>query len=88
MQIKSVKNVNKSVNKSANNWWMKNVQKSQNLSFPQFFKFSTKVLQNIIDKFCTKNLLNLPLLNTGFTPFPHSTTITTTIFINNKETNF
>ena len=73
--------------KSVQNAWKKNVQKNLVWSFTQNNKKSTKVLQNLIDMFYTINLFVSYLLKISFTPFPHRTTITTTIF-NNKEGNF
>jgi hypothetical protein len=73
--------------KNVQNTWKKNVQKTLVLSFTQNLEKSTKVLQKFIDKFYTINLFISYLLKISFTPFPHRTTITTTIF-NNKEGNF
>lgn len=73
--------------KNVQNTWKKNVQKTLVLSFTQNLEKSTKVLQKLIDKFYTINLFISYLLKISFTPFPHRTTITTTIF-NNKEGNF
>ncbi len=73
--------------KNVQNTWKKNVQKTLVLSFTQNLEKSTKVLQNLIDMFYTINLFVSYLLKISFTPFPHRTTITTTIF-NNKEGNF
>ena len=73
--------------KNVQNTWKKNVQKTLVLSFAQNLEKSTKVLQKFIDKFYTINLFISYLLKISFTPFPHRTTITTTIF-NNKEGNF
>ena len=72
--------------KNVQNTWKKNVQKKLVWSFTQNLEKSTKVLQNFIDMFCTINLFVSYLLKISFTPFPHRTTITTTIF--NKEGNF
>ena len=73
--------VEKAVEKNVQSWWMKNVEKCQNGSFAQKSKKSTKVMQNFIDKFCTKNLYSASLLAESFTLFPHRTTITTTNLI-------
>ncbi len=73
--------------KNVQNTWKKNVQKKLVWSFTQNLEKSTKVLQNLIDMFYTINLFVSYLLKISFTPFPHRTTITTTIF-NNKEGNF
>lgn len=73
--------------KNVQNTWKKNVQKNLVWSFTQNLEKSTKVLQNLIDMFYTINLFVSYLLKISFTPFPHRTTITTTIF-NNKEGNF
>ncbi len=75
------KTVEKCVEKNVQSWWMKIVEKRQNRSFAQEIKKSTKVMQNFIDKFCTKNLYSAPLLVASFTLFPHRTTITTTNLI-------
>lgn len=88
MLIKSGKSVYKSVNKYANNWWKKNVQKCQKLSFAQKNKFCTEVLKNCLNILFTNKNTYSYLLNDSFTHFPHRTTNTTTIFINNKGTNF
>ena len=78
MSVKSGKLVQKSVQKSAQNWWKKNVQKYQKWSFTQLFEKSTVVLQNFIDRFCTNKITNYPLLRSSFTHYSHSSTITTT----------
>ena len=88
MLIKSGKSVHKSVNKYANNRWKKNVQKCQKLSFAQKNEFYTEVLKNCLNILFTNKNAYSYLLNDSFTHFPHRTTNTTTIFINNKETNF
>ena len=88
MLTKSGKSVHKSVNKYANNWWKKNVQKCQKVSFTQIFEFYTEVLKNYLNNLFTFTNAYSYLLNNSFTHFPHRTTNTTTIFINNKETNF
>ena len=80
MSVKSGKLVQKSVQKSAQNWWKKNVQKYQKWSFTQIFKKSTVVLQNFIDRFYTNKIINYSLLRSSFTHYPHSSTITTTTY--------
>jgi hypothetical protein len=80
MLIKSGKSVEKAVKKSAQNWWKKNVQKCEKVSFTQISEKSTEVLQNIIDSFYTKKLFNYSLLRSSFTHYSHSSTITTTTY--------
>ena len=80
MLIKSGKSVKKAVKKSAQNWWKKNVQKCEKVSFTQISEKSTEVLQNIIDSFYTKKLFNYSLLCSSFTHYSHSSTITTTTY--------
>lgn len=84
MPTKSGKIVEKSVQKSAQKTWKKIVQKCRFGSFTQLLQKSTLLLQNFIDKFCTKNLCNSPLLWMSFTPFPHRT-INTITKLNNKD---
>lgn len=80
MSIKSGKLVQKSVQKSAQNWWKKNVQKFKKWSFTQLFEKSTKVLHSIIDIFYTNKLFDCSLLCSSFTHYSHSSTITTTTY--------
>ena len=80
MPSKSGKTVQKSVQKSAQNWWKKNVQKSEKLSFTQYFEKSTKVLQTKVHNNCTKIYLICSLLYLSFTHYSHRTTITTTTY--------
>ena len=47
-----------------------------------------KSLKNCLNILFTNKNAYSYLLNDSFTHFPHRTTNTTTIFINNKETNF
>ena len=79
MPIKSGKLVQKSVQKSAQNWWKKNVQKCEKVSFTQKIEKSTKVLRNLIDILYTNKRFNTSLLRLSFTHFTQSSTITTTI---------
>ncbi len=88
MPTKSGKTVYKLVNKYAKNWWKKIVQKCQKLSFTQGFEFYTGVLKNCLNILFTPKITYLYLLNESFARFPHRTTNTTTIFINNKGMNF
>lgn len=78
--IKSGKLVKNYVNKSAQNWWKKNVQKCQKVSFTQKTENSTKILLNLIDIFYTNNNFNTSLLRLSFTHFTQSSTITTTTY--------
>ena len=78
--MKSGKLVKKSVNKCAQNWWKKNVQNCQKVSFTQKIEKSTKDLLNIIDIFYPNKLCNSSLLCSSFTHYSHSSTITTTTY--------
>ncbi len=80
MSVKSGKLVQKSVQKSAQKWWKKNVQKCQKWSFTQLFEKFTVVLQNFIDRFYTNKITNYSLLRSSFTHYSHSSTITTTTY--------
>ena len=85
MQIKSGKAVEKPVNNSEQNWWNKNVQKMNKLSFTQKITKSTKVLHNLIDILYTNILFNYSPLFLSFTHYPHRTTITTTYYLIKEE---
>ena len=80
MLINCVKMVKKTVKKSAQNWWKKNVQNYKKMSFTQKIEKSTKVLQIFIDSFYTNNLFSYSLLRSSFTHYSHSSTITTTTY--------
>ncbi len=84
--------MNKSVEKTVESMWMKNVKKSklwnnvihyvgcfkQINSFKQSFK-------NSFDSFYTVIFKKLPLLNVSFATFTHRTINTTTVFINKEN---
>ena len=80
MLIKCGKSVENIVQKTAQNWWKKNVQKIKKLSFTQNNQKSTEVLQNLIDNNYTKFLFICSLLRSSFTHYSHSSTITTTTY--------
>jgi len=92
MLVKCEKTVKKSVKKSAQNWWNKNVQNVNNVNFrnckmvfTRYIRSFTQVFQNFIDKKCTKILYDFYLLNLSFTHFAHRTTITTTDYLIKEE---
>lgn len=95
MQTNCVKLVDKLAQKYVKNTCNKNVQKLikvEKLLKIIFYSHTNKsfkeVLQILNNMFCTINLNILPLLNWGFTLFPHRSTITTTLLIKNKEETF
>lgn len=89
------KKVNKVVEKMVEKMWMLNVDNIKMWNsvkiLPQLFTQIVSYKQFMlifIDSFYTTKMTIINLLNMSFTIFAHRTTNTTTIFINNKETNF
>ena len=92
MLVNCGKKVQKLVKKSAQKPCNLFVQKSQNVEketnlecFAHFLNNNSVVLQNILNWFYTRFLAISSLLLGSFAPFPHRTTITTTLLINKKE---
>ena len=70
--------------KLVNWWWNEDVQKKYYLSFRHIINSFTDFLQSICNIFYTNYSRYFSLLNSLFTHFPHSSTTTTTIYINKE----
>ena len=94
MPTNCVKVVQKTAQKYVQNTWNLVVEKIEKVdkyfrfnSFTQVINKNSGVLPIFIDRFYTQFFSYSSLLFEGFTPFPHRTTITTTL-LNNKDKNF